>query len=66
MIGVKGRVQREGEIIHLVAREFFDLSSLLRTVGQRERRQKEGDIFIPDQHPASGQSAFTLFPLKGA
>ncbi len=38
MIGVKGRVQREGEVIHLVAREFSDLSSLLRTVGACDER----------------------------
>jgi error-prone DNA polymerase len=38
MIGAKGRVQREGEVIHLIAREFFDFSGLLRTVGDRDER----------------------------
>jgi error-prone DNA polymerase len=54
MIGAKGRVQREGEVIHLIAREFFDLSNLLRTVGDRELGQKPRDIFISEQRSASG------------
>jgi error-prone DNA polymerase len=54
IIGARGRVQREGEVIHLVAGEFFNLSSLLRTVGQRDLGQKPGDIFISEQRPASG------------
>jgi error-prone DNA polymerase len=54
MIGSKGRVQREGEVIHFVAREFFDLSNLLRTVGNRELGQKPRDIFISEQCSASG------------
>ncbi len=54
MIGVRGRVQRESEVIHLVAQEFFDLPNLLRTVGRRELGQKPGDTFIPDERPESG------------
>ncbi|MFQ3667098.1 MAG: error-prone DNA polymerase, partial [Sphingomonadaceae bacterium] len=34
MLGVAGVVQREGEVLHLVARRLFDLSPLLATVGE--------------------------------
>ncbi|WP_011583117.1 error-prone DNA polymerase [Chelativorans multitrophicus] len=36
MLGVKGRVQREGEVVHVVAHHLTDLTALLQTVGQRE------------------------------
>ena len=36
MIGVKGRVQREGDVVHIVAHELFDLSAELASVGSRE------------------------------
>jgi error-prone DNA polymerase len=36
LIGVRGRLQREGDVVHLIAREVFDLSGLLRSVGARE------------------------------
>ena len=35
MIGARGRVQREGQVIHLVAEHLIDLSDLLSTVGGR-------------------------------
>ncbi|WP_425994719.1 error-prone DNA polymerase [Afipia sp. DC4300-2b1] len=36
MIGVRGCIQREGEVVHLVARELTDLSSELASVGDRD------------------------------
>jgi error-prone DNA polymerase len=36
MMGVRGQVQREGEVIHLIAQRLDDLSSLLASVGRRE------------------------------
>jgi error-prone DNA polymerase len=36
MIGVKGPIQREGEVVHVVARELFDLSADLASVGSGE------------------------------
>jgi DNA polymerase III alpha subunit len=36
MMGVRGRVQKEGEVIHIVAEDLIDLSDLLRTVGDRD------------------------------
>ncbi|WP_425462536.1 OB-fold nucleic acid binding domain-containing protein [Martelella lutilitoris] len=37
MLGVKGRVQREGEVVHIVARELIDLSGELASVGSRDK-----------------------------
>jgi error-prone DNA polymerase len=36
MIGVKGTLQREGEVIHVVADRLEDYTALLDTVGQRQ------------------------------
>ncbi|MBX9462827.1 MAG: error-prone DNA polymerase [Aquamicrobium sp.] len=36
MIGVKGRIQREGEVVHIVAHELIDLSTELASVGSGE------------------------------
>jgi error-prone DNA polymerase len=36
MLGVRGRIQREGEVVHLVAHELTDLSGELASVGNRE------------------------------
>ena len=36
MIAVRGRVQREGEVVHLVAHQLADLSAELATVGSRD------------------------------
>ncbi len=37
MIACRGRMQREGDVIHLVAEHLIDLSDLLRSVGQRDQ-----------------------------
>jgi error-prone DNA polymerase len=36
MIGVHGRIQREGEVVHLVAHRLTDLSANLASVGERD------------------------------
>jgi error-prone DNA polymerase len=36
MIAVRGRIQREGEVVHLVAQRFTDLSAELASVGDRD------------------------------
>jgi error-prone DNA polymerase len=36
MLAVRGRIQREGEVVHLVAYQLADLSADLATVGSRE------------------------------
>jgi error-prone DNA polymerase len=35
MIAARGRIQREGEVVHLVAHQLTDLSAELATVGRR-------------------------------
>ena len=37
MMAARGRVQREGAVVHLVADELTDLTALLRGVGQLDR-----------------------------
>ncbi|WP_287095239.1 OB-fold nucleic acid binding domain-containing protein, partial [Mesorhizobium sp.] len=36
MMAVRGRIQREGEVVHLVAQRLTDLSAELASVGQRD------------------------------
>jgi error-prone DNA polymerase len=36
MIAVRGRIQREGEVVHLVAHQLTDLSAELAAVGERD------------------------------
>jgi error-prone DNA polymerase len=36
MLGVRGRLQKEGEVIHVIAEEIDDLTPLLRSVGGRD------------------------------
>jgi error-prone DNA polymerase len=36
MLAVRGRIQREGEVVHLVAHHLADLSTELASVGERE------------------------------
>jgi len=36
MLSIRGRIQREGEVVHLVARHLADLSAELASVGERE------------------------------
>jgi error-prone DNA polymerase len=36
MLAVRGRIQREGEVVHLVAHELKDLSAELASVGNRD------------------------------
>lgn len=37
MIGVRSRIQREGEVVHLVAHHLTDLSAELASVGSRDK-----------------------------
>jgi error-prone DNA polymerase len=36
MLGVDGQVQRQGEVVHVVARRLHDLSGLLDSLGERD------------------------------
>jgi error-prone DNA polymerase len=48
MIAVRGRIQREGEVVHLVAHRLVDLSAELATVGSR-------DVAFPLSHGRGDQ-----------
>ncbi len=37
MVGIYGKIQREGEVVHLVAHRLTDLSQALASVGERNR-----------------------------
>jgi error-prone DNA polymerase len=49
MIGCRGRVQREGKVIHVVAEHLIDFSDLMRSVAQRDGASAltygDGDTF---------------------
>jgi error-prone DNA polymerase len=58
MLAIAGRVQREGEVVHVVARTLTDLSPLLRSVGERDGAAppqghggRTGQIGRPDKQP---------------
>jgi error-prone DNA polymerase len=71
MLGVHGRIQREGEVVHLVAYKLFDLSDQLASVGGRDAplklRQGRGDEFAhgwsPDARdaPPKGMTARDIY-----
>ncbi|MFC7706279.1 error-prone DNA polymerase [Plastorhodobacter daqingensis] len=73
MIAVKGRIQREGEVVHLVAHHIADLSRDLASVGERESAfplpHGRGDEFrhgtpTPDPrgHPSKSPRTRTILP----
>ncbi len=37
MLGIDGRIQREGDVVHLIAYKLFDLSGPLASIGDRSR-----------------------------
>src|SRR5579859_2208402 len=49
-MGVMGIIQREGEVVHLVAHEVTDLSGMLGSIGSRYGRE----IYLPDQRRDGG------------
>jgi error-prone DNA polymerase len=44
MMGVRGRVQREGEVIHVVAEQLEDLSGMLRELGRHDGEGEGGPL----------------------
>jgi error-prone DNA polymerase len=63
MMGIRGRVQREGEVIHVIVKEVEDLTGMLQGVAQREGGQGDAadpavhrarDIYIPELRLGSG------------
>jgi error-prone DNA polymerase len=41
MMGINGKIQREGEVVHLVAQRLFDFSSDLASLGERDGEHGE-------------------------
>ena len=55
MLAVKGRVQREGEVVHLVAHKLADYSDKLASIGHR-------GVAFPMQH---GRGDGVKYPASG-
>jgi error-prone DNA polymerase len=67
MLGIKGYIQREGEVVHVVARELIDLSHDLASVGERGEpfplRHGRGDEFhhgMPPPDPRGRPKSGTI------
>ena len=65
MIAIYGRIQWEGEVVHLVANRLTDMSAQLAGVGERDENfllpQRRGDDF---HHGSTGADPRDL-PPKG-
>jgi error-prone DNA polymerase len=69
MIGCRGKVQREGEVIHLIAEHLIDMTDLLNSVGSRNEvfplRHGRGDEAKhgggPDPRGALGRKPRDIF-----
>lgn len=73
MLGVNGKIQREGDVVHLVAQRMFDFSSDLGSLGERDGafplQKGRGDEFAtgsagsPDSRdrPKAGVQARDIF-----
>ncbi|MFY9309163.1 MAG: error-prone DNA polymerase [Bacteroidia bacterium] len=55
LLMVEGKVQKEGEVIHIVVKRCFDLSGLLAPIGNTEARASE-DQSINQQSTAPGMA----------
>jgi error-prone DNA polymerase len=72
MLAVDGRIQREGEVVHLVARALTDLSAAIATIGDRDLSfplpHGRGDEFHrggpgvdPRERPQSGAKSRDIY-----
>jgi error-prone DNA polymerase len=72
MLGVDGRIQREGDVVHLIAYKLFDLSGPLASIGDQEAAfplpHGRGDEFArgpsapaPRDGPSKGPKARDIF-----
>ena len=59
LIGCRGRLQREGEVLHLIAEHFIDLSNLLRSIGNRNDPLPMGNGHRDDPNGATCDSLRT-------
>ncbi len=63
MLACHGRVQREGEVVHVIADRLEDLSELLRSVGERDAVAGLAGS-DPRQEPATGLDAGTGMEVR--
>lgn len=71
MMGIHGKIQREGEVVHLVAQRLFDFSSDLSSLGERDRefplphgrgdQVKHGGGPDPRDHPKPAVQARDIY-----
>jgi error-prone DNA polymerase len=61
MIGCRGRVQREGQVIHVVAEHLIDLSGLLRSLA---RRQSSSSLTFGQARPPGAASGSDVPGIK--
>lgn len=63
LLGCRGRVQREGEVLHVIVKEVEDLTAMLQSVAQRDGSQDDAagqaahrarDIAMPDLRLGAG------------
>jgi error-prone DNA polymerase len=66
MLAVKGRVQREGQVVHIIADTLFDLSDMLRSIGDRDQpfpvRHGRSDDGHPDPRESIGRPRDIYIP----
>jgi len=65
MLAVHGRIQREGEVVHLVAHQVSDLSNALASVGGRDTTLPLPHGRGDELHHASPRLALRGLPPKG-
>ena len=65
MLAVHGRIQREGEVVHLVAHQVSDLSNALASVGGRDTILPLPQGCGDELHHASPRLALRGLPPKG-
>ncbi|WP_114953610.1 error-prone DNA polymerase [Sphingosinicella terrae] len=66
MIGIEGQLQKEGDVIHIIADRIHDESTLLRAVGQRDfpHRTGPGDGARGGSPDRRGKGPLPLYPYS--
>ena len=62
LLGVRGIVQREGRVIHVIARHLEDLSGLLNDLDAIDEAPGEGPMLLPAH--AAPQADTASFPSR--
>ena len=63
LLRVTGRIEREGQIVHLIAKRIEDLSPMLSSLGQAvDTNRRPGSTRPSARHPR--EQARSLFPSR--